>query len=118
MSLTMNDLDVKMKLFKLKANADIAVDNYFGESAAMLQAYAKQNAPWRDRTGNARRTLKGTSFGFHFGKKCVSIVGRMYYSPDLELSYGGRYSILFPTILNNYKSILQGTVKAVEEVRL
>ena len=114
----MNDLDVRLKLLKLKAGADIAIDSHFRESAERLQTDAKQNAPWRDRTGNARRTLLGTSMGFPFGKKCVSIVGRMYYSPNLELDYGGRYSILFPTLLKNYRDILSQTVKAVEEVRL
>lgn len=66
--------------------------------ADQMKLYAQLTAPWTDRTGNARRTLTGVS-GMN-GQKCEAVIaGQMPYSPNLELSYGGRYSVLYPTAL-------------------
>jgi len=58
---------------------------------------AKDNAPWQDRSGNARRMLKG------FTIKTQNTVGfgvahRVEYGEYLEMANDGKYAILYPTI--------------------
>ena len=66
-------------------------------AAGDLEIYAKQNRPWTDRTGNARRSLQGVYD--HSGSLCtVGIEGGMPYSVFLELGFDGRYAILAPTV--------------------
>ncbi len=118
MTLKISGLDSFKRIADIRIRADETINGVFEESAAVLEEYAKQNAPWTDRTGNARRTLQGVSLCFPFKSKKVSIVGKMHYSPNLELSYGGRYSILFPTVLENARDILKSVVKELGGVSL
>lgn len=72
--------------------------------APMLETYAKQNRPWQDRTGNARRglhskvvvTTKDIAIQLHHG---------VQYGVYLELSRAGKYAILRPTIDANRSRI-------------
>lgn len=71
--------------------------------ADSMEQYAKQNAPWTDRTGNARRTLAGiNTFGEEGGEDetayYIGVCGNMPYSPELEIGHGQRYAILRPTL--------------------
>lgn len=75
-------------------------------SAALMEDYAKQNRPWKDRTGNARRTLEGVC-GWNAGDVAdsdagnrfrVGVEGHMPYSVFLELGFDGRFSVLAPTV--------------------
>ncbi len=83
-------------------------------AAEELEQNAKQNAPWTDRTGNARRTLEG--FVISEGDVLsIGVCGNMPYSPQLEVGYGGRYSVLVPTldaaapnIINRIRQIVAG----------
>ncbi len=80
--------------------------NEIGSAAALeMENFAKQNRPWTDRTGNARRTLQGVCDGS--GGNCtVGVEGNMPYSVFLELDYGGRYAILAPTVRHFAPEIL------------
>jgi len=85
-----------------------------------MEQYAKQAAPWQDRTGNARRTLTGFCQGegdsIHIG-----LAGQMPYSPNLELGFGRRFAVLTPTaeafapvIMERLRSALAG----MDEIRI
>lgn len=80
--------------------AEKCINEELYQSAVEMQRYAKLTAPWTDRTGNARRTLTGAFVSETYGMKEVYIVGRMEYSPKLELGFSGRYSVLLPTLLH------------------
>ncbi len=116
MKLRFDDLDTAIRLLQIKGKADAAIDGVFENAAPGLEAEAKLNAPWRDRTGNARRTLYCGCNLEPLSVKHLAVVGQMYYSPNLELGYGGRYSILFPTVLKNARDVLHSVVEAVEGV--
>lgn len=118
MTFKFGDFEEKLCLMTLKSRADSAIDGVFSTAAKDLESYAKLNAPWTDRTGNARRTLTGESRCLPFSLKKVSVIGKMHYSPKLELFHGGRYSILFPTILKNAEGILRDVVNTVGGVKL
>ena len=69
---------------------------YFHNFSRQVEAFMKSNAPWTDRTGEARRSL---SMSFHKeGDVYVSEGGQgVWYGVYIENNYGSKYSILKPT---------------------
>lgn len=65
---------------------------------AGLSAYAKSNAPWTDRTGNARQGL-GTRVGtLAPDVYYLALFHRVPYGIWLEVRWGGEYAIIMPAI--------------------
>lgn len=62
-----------------------------------VAGYAKQNATWVDRTGNARQGL-ATVTEHGDGKHSIVLFHRMPYGIWLETRWSGRYAIILPTI--------------------
>ena len=65
------------------------------------EAYARQNAPWTDRTGNARSGLtgQGTIEGSARGARYeINLFHRAPYGIWLETRHDGRFSIINKTI--------------------
>lgn len=61
--------------------------------------YAKQNAPWTDRTGNARAGLFSKARAVNGGESFELIVAHsMSYGLWLEIRFSGKYAIIQPTI--------------------
>lgn len=97
-------------------------DSVLAGQAARAEQYAKLNAPWTNRTGDARRLLKGIVLANNEvtldmykqeegkavkagtatidGKGCmgVALAYRVEYGKRLEKVSNGRYAILKPTI--------------------
>lgn len=80
----------------------------YGDSAGKkLETYAKNNAPWTDRTGLSRKTIEGGSQ--MDGEKCVVYVsGNTQQMPFLELCNDKKYAILQPSIEKLSPEILRG----------
>lgn len=80
---------------RLRAAVKALGDGY----ALKMEAYAKPNAPWRDRTTHARQGLFGEAKEF-YGPDClkVRISHTVDYGVYLELSNQGKYKILRPTV--------------------
>lgn len=81
--------------------------NWAGE----LEGRAKKNAPWTDRTGNARNGLFG-NVSVSKDEAVIVLGHSMEYGVFLELANDGRYAILQPTInkavpeiVKTYKSL-------------
>lgn len=74
--------------------------------AVKLQNEARQDAPWQDRTGNARSGLVGDTIS-DFAHKIVEIylIHSVDYGVFLELARAGRYAIIAPTIERNLPEI-------------
>jgi hypothetical protein len=70
------------------------------------QAYARTNAPWTDRTGNARNGLVGAAFkgSNSFG---IIIAGTVSYQIWLEVRWSGRYAIIRPTVEATSQGLMQ-----------
>lgn len=81
---------------KLARKQRAKLKTFAGATAGKMEEYAKRNAPWTDRTGNARQTLQGKSESDNSLLR-VMICGNMPYSVYLELAYEKRYAILRPT---------------------
>lgn len=62
--------------------------------------FAKKNAPWTDRTGNARAGLHAThEFGPEDNFYAELIIAHsVFYGIYLEIRFSGKYAILMPTV--------------------
>ena len=78
-----------------------AVTALAGRIAMLMQNDARNNAPWTDRTGNARTGLFGTAER-DVAQKMVTIYLShgvdIDYGKWLELANGGKYAVIMRTI--------------------
>jgi len=77
----------------------------------IIETAAKENAPWMDRTGNARQSLHA------YTERLSRDVVRLYlshgvdYGVYLETKNGGAYAIIWPTLeehIPRIRAMLQG----------
>lgn len=79
-------------------------------TGAECVVYAKHNAPWTDRTGNARRSIHQESRN----SGLISEVGiGVPYGKYLELDHGGKYRIVHPTVFSYGKSQFVKNLKGI-----
>lgn len=90
-----------------------ALGLYAHTAAKKMEAEAKRNAPWTDRTSNARNSIQG-DFGWKGNKATIVLSGNMDYSVYLELAMEKRYAILVPTVQKNASEVLRGYQKLVK----
>lgn len=75
--------------------------------APQVEAEAKQNAEWIDRTGNARQSLRAQALEIKAGAAALLLIHGMPYGRYLELSFQGRYAIIGPTLESYYPRVKQ-----------
>lgn len=79
-------------------------------TATAMQNDAKANAPWTDRSSNARTGLFGTSEA-DFAKKVVTIYlshgATIDYGKWLELASSGKNAIIMRTMQAHYEPLMQ-----------
>lgn len=81
---------------------------YYGQA---IENYAKQNAPWTDRTGAARQGLRvetsvdDAGSAGHTGR--ISLIHGVSYGIWLELAHGGKYAIIQQALQAHYAAIMQ-----------
>lgn len=87
-------------LQRLLPQVDAGVDLAFDFMKTYAESYARTNAPWTDRTGNARNGLfvdhQSTPMVFHQ----LVVYHTMPYGLWLEVRWSGRYAIIGPTMFN------------------
>ena len=78
--------------------------------ATEMQNQAKADAPWTDRTGNARTGIFGTSeadFGAHVVTIYLSHGATIDYGIWLELANSGSYAVIMRTMESQYETLMQ-----------
>ena len=63
-----------------------------------IEAWMKTNAPWTDRTGNARQTLTAEVEELVNQMVTINFGHGVEYGIHLELNYGGQYAIVGPAL--------------------
>lgn len=97
------EIEVRMTLFADKIiEAVRGVADYF---QPILESYAKENASWEDRTGNARQSLHAWVEDLSKDVVALYLAHGMEYGVYLELRWGGKYAILLPTFEAHYQAI-------------
>lgn len=68
--------------------------------ALAAEAFAKNNAPWTDRTGNARQGLAAVANNQQAanGRWEIIVSHAMPYGIWLEVRHAGKYAVIMPTI--------------------
>lgn len=84
-----------------------AAEKYGQAASAKLEATAKAEAPWTDRTGLARQTIAGVCDWAGESLR-VGVAGNMNYSPYLEFCHEKQNAVLWPTINKMAAEIIQG----------
>jgi len=77
---------------------------------ANAERKAKQDAIWKDRTGNARQGLQGNSFWELATVFKITLGHTVEYGPYLELANDGKYAVLERT-LNSLRGELYRNIK-------
>lgn len=103
-----NNFNAKMVENKVRA----AIGLYADTAAKKMEGEAKNNAPWIDRTSNARNSILG-DFGWKGNQAVITLSGNMNYSVFLELAHEKKYAILVPTIQRNAPEVLRAYRKLV-----
>jgi hypothetical protein len=88
--------------------AIVAVAQYW---AAVFEKYAKEEAPWTDRTANARQSLHAWIEELSNDTVELWLSHGMEYGVFLETRFAGRYQIIWPTIeahLSEIHKMLKG----------
>lgn len=82
---------------KLPKNLQPAIRSVMQYGAPQVQNHARDTAPWRDRTGNARQGLMARQYetGTRHG---IVLFHSVPYGLWLEVRWDGRYAVLLPTI--------------------
>jgi hypothetical protein len=74
--------------------------------ATKLEDYAKQKAPWTDRTGQARRSLNASVSAINNGFR-ITLSHGVDYGIWLELAHEKRFAIVMPAIKAKGPQIIQ-----------
>lgn len=85
------------QLKTFNARMDRAIFAAMKFHATRATAYARSNAPWTDRTSNARNGLFATASREHPVYR-ITLAHSVPYGIWLEVRWSGRYAIIRPTI--------------------
>jgi hypothetical protein len=89
------DLEDKLNQFGPRVKRAMLAGAKFIEPQAL--AYMRDNAPWQDRTGNARAGLN-VETEVNTNNVTMYLYHQVPYGPWLELRWDGKYQIINPTI--------------------
>lgn len=77
------------------------------EIAALLESWAKTNAPFTDQTGNLRNSIKGEIESVSADMVTIILSAGMEYAPYVELRWEGRFAYLLPAIEANREKMAE-----------
>lgn len=83
------------------------------EIAALLESWSKMNAPFTDRTGNLRQSIRGTAEQTRRDLYTVILTAGMEYAIFVERVREGKYAYLWPAVTEN-----QARIRAIWQARL
>lgn len=96
-------------LDKMLDVAQVKMRVYGDFTAKHLEAKAKQNANWKDHTGDARRTIQGEAkHAADINTVRMTLHDGVYYGKYLEYCNGGKYAIIEPTIDSEAPNVVKG----------
>lgn len=89
---------------------DKAVEERLEDLASEVEAYARDNAPWEDQTGEARRGLTAEYVDGGLFQHAIVLYHTVDYGIWLEIRWNGRYAIIVPTIEHFGPEVMGGLV--------
>ena len=101
------------RLKELLPRIDAAVDLVFDRYEPISETYARTNAPWTDRTGNARQGLFAQHDKEAMVRHELTVYGTMPYTFWLEVRWSGKYAIIGPTMVHIAPLMAQDLASAI-----
>lgn len=106
-SFAYSDRELKANIGELNDRIDGALKAVSDYTAVEGTGYMKENAPWTDRTTNARNGLHAVADSPEKGKYEIVFAGTVYYQIYLELANSGRYAIIMPAVRHEGELLMQ-----------
>lgn len=100
-------------LKELLPRIDAAVDIVFDSYEARAETWMRENAPWTDRTGNARNGLQAKHESEPMVEHRLVMYHTMPYGYWLEVRWSGKYAIVGPTMFHISPELTQQLTVAV-----
>lgn len=94
---------------------EVAAD-VFDRYANEVETYARTNAPWSDRTGDARSGL-GTETMANEGSLTLELFHTVDYGLWLEHIQNGHFAIIMPTLERYAPAIMRDVEEAISKAR-
>lgn len=113
------DLDMSTLIkgvVRLDDRLDRAISGAVKFRSHIAEGWMKENAPWTDRTGNARSGLTATSEHEPKVHHTIHLFGRVPYIIWLEVRFAGRYSIIIPAILDQGPKLMRTFTKIIDRL--
>lgn len=95
---------------------DDVAERVFQQAEAEVQNSAFTNAPWEDRSGNARRGLT-SEVNNDNGDIVLTLAHTVDYGLWLEVIQNGRFAIIMPTLEREAPQIINEAIEAMWEAR-
>lgn len=102
-------------LHRFPDKLDAAVHATMQYYAPQVASYARDNAPWTDRTANARTGLDAKAYG-DSKRRGIVLYHQVPYGIWLEVRWSGRYRIIIPTIQTMGDRIMGSLSKIVRRL--
>jgi hypothetical protein len=112
---------IPKNIVEMGVKLDTALRALMQYESTRSEAYMRNNAPWKDQTGNARNGLfakpledtidKGVRYG-------IVLFHTMPYGIFLETRWSGRYAIIVPTVEVKGPDLMKGADKILSRLGL
>lgn len=112
---SINQVLSNLEAFNNRLRAALALDAQ--NIAANMEAWAKENAKWEDRTSNAREFLKSHVKWVRTDELMVSMSHHVEYGVYLELANERKYAILEEAIQKYAPEFIEGWKQIIRESR-
>jgi hypothetical protein len=96
---------------------DRGVAGIVKQRSHIAEEWMRTNAPWTDRTGNARSGLSSTTEHEPKVHHTLVLFGRVPYQIWLEIRFAGRYAIIIPAILDQGPKMMRTMVKLIDRLK-
>lgn len=104
-----------MSEYEIKTTA--AIELYGQTSALKLQHYMQSKRKWKDRTGDARKRLKGELERYNGKNYRIKLSHGVYYGVFLEFAHEKRFAIIKPTIDAEGPKVLKGLENVLRNIK-
>ena len=92
----------------------LSATRLYAETAAQqMEAYAKQNALWKDITGISRQTISHDVKSERYKQTIILRGGVSRHFIFLELGFERRYAIIEPTLIKMAPGVVRGWKKVI-----
>lgn len=105
-----------VRLDRMDAAVDRVVAGVMVDHASRAVAYARQNATWTDRTGNARAGLFARVDRAGRGKYALVLGHSVPYGVWLETRFSGRYAIIRPTVDHEGPAVMRTLAGVLDRI--